>query len=150
MTQVTSDASSSKFLSTTASSLHPPSLPPLTRSSQVLDLSGDLDISLRSQGEASSFTDAITEQRDVLLEAHCVLRKAQHGASCMGERCGLILGAPRQTAPQEVRDRRVTALLPALRRQKSEQRTNKTVKSPIFFQNFPKLFFNFCLVLEKR
>jgi len=101
----------------------PPSLPlpGLTRSSQVLDLGGDLDVGFRGQGETASLADAIAHQGDVLLEALGVPREAQHRPSGLGQRCGLVLGAPRQAAPQEVGDGSVAALLPALRRQEEDE-----------------------------
>lgn len=66
----------------------------LTGSSQVLDLRRDLDVGLRGQCEAASLAYAIAHQGDVLLEAGGVVGEAQHGAPCLGQRCGLVLGAP--------------------------------------------------------
>lgn len=57
----------------------------------------------------------------MLLEAGGVVGEAQHGASRLGQRRGLVLGAPREAAPQEVGDGGVAALLPALRRQEEEE-----------------------------
>lgn len=71
----------------------------LTGSGQVLDLDGDLDVGLGGQGEAATLADAIAQQGDVLLEAGCVPREPQHGASGLGQGCGLVLGAPWQAGP---------------------------------------------------
>ncbi len=57
----------------------------------------------------------------MFLKAGSVAGEAQHGASCLGQRCGLVFGAPREAAPQEVGDGGITALLPALRRQEEEE-----------------------------
>lgn len=57
----------------------------------------------------------------MLLEAGSVAGEAQYGASHLGQRGGLVLGAPRKAATQEVGDGGVAALLPALRRQEEEQ-----------------------------
>lgn len=104
-----------------ACSFSHPSLPWLTWSSQALDLGGDLDVGLRGQGEAASLADAITQQGDVLLEAGGVAGEAQHGASSLGQRGGLVLGASREAAPQEVGDGGIAALLPALMKRREEE-----------------------------
>lgn len=57
----------------------------------------------------------------MLLEAGGVAGEAQHGAARLGQRRGLVLGAPREAAPQEVGDGGVAALLPALRGQQQEE-----------------------------
>lgn len=57
----------------------------------------------------------------MLLEAGGVAGEAQHGASCLGQRGGLVLGAPREAAPQEVRDGGIAALLPALMKRREEE-----------------------------
>lgn len=62
----------------------------------------------------------------MLLEAGCVTGEAQHGASRLGQGRGLVLGAPREAAPQEVGDGGITALLPALRRRREGREGVKT------------------------
>lgn len=57
----------------------------------------------------------------MLLEAGGVAGEAQDGASHLGQRGGLVLGAPREAAAQEVGDGGVAALLPALGRPEEEQ-----------------------------
>lgn len=57
----------------------------------------------------------------MLLKAGGVTGEAQHGASRLGQRGGLVLGAPRNAASQEVGHGGVAALLPALRRQEEEE-----------------------------
>lgn len=80
-----------------------------------------MDVGLRGQGEAASLADTIAQQGDVLFEADGVAGEGQHGASRLGQGRGLVLGAPRKAAPQEVGDGSVAALLPALRRQEEEE-----------------------------
>ena len=52
----------------------------------------------------------------MLLQPAGVGGQAQGGPRALGQRGRLVLGAPRQAAPQQVGDGRVTALLPALER----------------------------------
>lgn len=54
----------------------------------------DLDVGFRGEGEAASFADAIAQQGEVLLQARRVTREAERGAPCLGQRPGLVLGAP--------------------------------------------------------
>lgn len=96
----------------------PPCLPAwLTWGGQVLHLCRDRDVCLGGQREAPSLPDALTHQRDVLLEAGRVFGQAQHGTPGLGQGRGLVLGAAGQAGPQEVGDGGVAALLPALRRE---------------------------------
>lgn len=87
----------------------------LTGRGQALGLGGRLG--LGGEAEAASFADAVAHQGDVLLEASSVGGQPQLGAPLLGQRRGLVLGAPREAAPQEVGDGGVAALLPALRRE---------------------------------
>lgn len=57
----------------------------------------------------------------MLLEAGGVAGEAQHEASCLGQRGGLVLGASREAAPQEVGDGGIAALLPALMKRREEE-----------------------------
>lgn len=89
----------------------------LTGSSQILDLCRNLNVGFRGQRETASLADAVTQQSDVLLESGGVMGQAQHKASCLGQRCGLVLRTSWKAGPQEMWDSGVTALFPALRRQ---------------------------------
>lgn len=98
-----------------------------------MDLCRDLDVGLGRQCETTSLPDAVAHEGDVLLEAAGVTGEAQHGASRLGQSSGLVLGAPRETGPQEVGDGGVAALLPTLRRREDVKRLKMCMFSPSGF-----------------
>lgn len=59
-----------------------------------MDLSRNLDVGLRGQGEAASLSYALTQQGNVPLESVGVTGEAQDLSSCLGQRRGLVSGAP--------------------------------------------------------
>lgn len=97
--------------------LHP-SIHPLWRtgSSQVLDLSRNLDVGFRGQSQAASLSYAVTQQGNVSLESIGITGEAQYLCSCMSQWCRLVFGTSRKASPQEMGDGSVAALLPALRK----------------------------------
>lgn len=101
--------------------LHP-SIHPLwhTGSSQVLDLSRNLDVGFRGQSQAASLSYAVTQQGNVSLESFGITGEAQCLSSCMSQWCRLVFGTSRKASPQEMGDSSVAALFPALRKEDKE------------------------------